>query len=159
LHKHGVDVVTLSLEMSQNEIKNVVDSYRQKFNQNPNIEITVYGHQNLMTLKYCPLRRYGECGKCQDHTYELEDSYSKFPTSRKDCITHIYNDKALNLIDDLNEIRQLTNRIRLQFTIEDQAETRKVIEEYMEKINNPYNSKSYFNKKMDTRGYYKREVL
>ena len=159
LHNEGVDVVTLSLEMSQNEIKTVLDSYRKKYNENPNVEVTVYGHQNLMTLKYCPLRRYGECGKCQDHTYELEDSYAKFPTSRKDCITHIYNDKALNLIDELNDIRQMTNRIRLQFTIEDKAETKKVIQEYLEKIQNPYNSKSYFNKKMDTRGYYKREIL
>lgn len=159
LHESGVDIVTMSLEMSYLEIRNVLDNYKSKFNSNPNVEIIVYGHQNLMTLKYCPLRRYKECGDCQNHKYELEDSYSRFPTSRKNCITHIYNDKALNLIDDLNDVLKLTNRIRLQFTIEDKAETIKVIKEYLEKINNPNINKSYFNKKMDTRGYYKREIL
>ncbi len=159
LHKSGIDLVTMSLEMSYLELRNTLDSYKTKYKTNPNVEIIVYGHQNLMTLKYCPLKRYGECGKCQDHKYELEDSYSKFPTSRKNCITHIYNDKALNLIDDLADVLKLTKNIRLQFTIEDAAETAKVIKEYQEKLNNLNSSKSYFNKKMDTRGYYKREIL
>ncbi len=159
LHKSGIDLVTMSLEMSYLELRNTLDSYKTKYKTNPNVEIIVYGHQNLMTLKYCPLKRYGECGKCQDHKYELEDSYSKFPTSRKNCITHIYNDKALNLIDDLADVLKLTKNIRLQFTIEDESETAKVIKEYQEKLNNLNSSKSYFNKKMDTRGYYKREIL
>ena len=159
LHKCGIDLVTMSLEMSYPELKNTLDSYKAKYNTNPNVEIIVYGHQNLMTLKYCPLRRYKECGDCQNHKYELEDSYSKFPTSRKNCITHIYNDKALNLIDDLSDVLKLTNNIRLSFTIEDEAETAKVIKEYLEKLSNPNSNKSYFNKKHDTRGYYKREIL
>ncbi len=159
LHKEGIDVVTMSLEMSYLELRNTLESYKNKYKSNPNVEIIVYGHQNLMTLKYCPLRRYGECGDCANHKYELEDSYSKFPTSRSNCITHIYNDKALNLIDDLSDVLKLTKRIRLQFTIEDEAETAKVIKEYLDKLNNTSSNKSYFNKKMDTRGYYKREIL
>lgn len=159
LHQSGVDLVTMSLEMSYPELKYTLDSYKSKYNTNPNVEIIVYGHQNLMTLKYCPLKRYKECGDCQNHKYELEDSYSKFPTSRKNCITHIYNDKALNLIDDLKDVLKLTPNIRLQFTIEDEQETAKVIKEYLEKLSNPNSNKSYFNKKMDTRGYYKREIL
>ena len=159
LHQEGVDVVTLSLENSLAEMQNIISSYKNKYNTNPNVEITVYGHQNLMTMKYCPLRRYGECGDCENHKYELEDSYSKFPTSRKNCITHIYNDKALNLVDDLADIIPLTNRLRLQFTIEDYNETLKVIEEFKEKLANPHSINSYFNKKTDTRGYFKREIL
>ena len=157
LHKVGVDVVTLSLEMSQNEISNVINTYKLKYKENPNVEITVYGHQNLMTLKYCPLKRYNECGKCQNHKYDLEDSYSKFPTSRKNCITHIYNDKALNLIDDLNIITKYTQRLRLQFTIETYEETREIIKEFKEKLKG--SPRSYFNKDKNTRGYFKREIL
>ncbi len=158
LHKTGVDVVTLSLEMSQNEISNVYNSYINKYKTNPNLEITVYGHQNLMTLKYCPLKRYGECGKCQEYNYELEDSYSKFPTSRKNCITHIYNDKALNLIDDLSQIKPFTNRFRLQFTIESKEETKEIIRKFKDKLFNN-STRTYFNSKTNTRGYFKREIL
>ncbi len=158
LHKTGVDVVTLSLEMSQNEISNVYNSYINKYKTNPNLEITVYGHQNLMTLKYCPLKRYGECGKCQEHNYELEDSYSKFPTSRNNCITHIYNDKALNLIDDLSQIKPFTNRFRLQFTIENKEETKEIIRKFKDKLFNN-STRTYFNSKTNTRGYFKREIL
>lgn len=158
LHKCGVDIVTLSLEMSQNEISNVYNSYINKYKTNPNLEITVYGHQNLMTLKYCPLKRYGECGNCMNHKYDLEDSYSKFPTSRKNCITHIYNDKALNLIDDLNQIKPFTNRFRLQFTIESKEKTCEIIRQFKEKLYQN-SCRSYFNSKTNTRGYFKREIL
>jgi putative protease len=112
-----------------------------------------------MTLKYCPLKRYGECGKCQDHVYYLEDSKAKFPTTRKNCITHIYNDKALNLIDDLSDILKLTKRIRLQFSIENKDECIKIISNYLEKIKNPHSVNSYFDKNKNTRGYFKREIL
>jgi len=159
LHKNGADVVTLSLEMSLNELNNIINSYKNKYNTNPNCEIIVYGHQNLMTLKYCPLRRYGECGKCQDHVYYLEDSKAKFPTSRQNCITHIYNDKALNLIDDLSDILKLTKRIRLQFSIENKDECKRIISNYLEKIKNPHSVNSYFDKNKNTRGYFKREIL
>ncbi len=158
LHKAGCEIVTLSLEMSLSEISTVYNSYINKYKENPNLEITVYGHQNLMTLKYCPLKRYGECGKCQNHKYDLEDSYSKFPTSRKNCITHIYNDKALNLIDDLNQLKPFTNRFRLQFTIESKEETIKIIKQFKEKLYNN-SSRSYFDSKTNTRGYFKREIL
>lgn len=159
LHKCGVDIVTISLEMSYSETKEILASYKSKFNTNPNIEIIVYGHQNLMTLKYCPLRKYGECGKCLKHEYVLEDSYSKFLTSRKNCITHIYNEKALNLIDNLNDVLKLTNRVRLQFTTEDEKECERIIKMYKDKLNNPTNPTSYFDSKKETRGYFKREIL
>ncbi len=159
LHKCGVDVVTISLEMSYNETKDIIDSYNKKFNANPNVEVIVYGHQNLMTLKYCPLRKYKECGKCANHDYVLEDSYSKFLTSRKNCITHIYNEKALNLIDNLSDILKLTNRVRLQFTVENEQECERIIKMYQEKLNNPSSATSYFDSKKETRGYFKREIL
>lgn len=159
LHKAGCDVVTLSLELSLNDIKNLYNGYEKKYNTNPNLEIICYGHQNLMTLKYCPLRRYGECGKCDKHVYTLEDDKAMFSTSRKNCITHIYNSKATNLIDELVEISKYTNRIRLSFTTESYDEARTIIKQYKEKLSNMHTVKSYFNKDTQTRGYYKREIL
>ncbi len=147
----------MSLELSHKELSDIVTSYKRKYNTNPNIEVVVYGHQNLMTLKYCPLKSHGKCKECSKHNYYLEDTKAKFLTSRKDCITHIYNEKRLNLIDNLHEILKLTSRIRLSFTVESKNECIKVINEYKNKIKNP--QVSYFNNKTDTRGYYKRPIF
>ena len=157
LHKAGIKYVTPSLEASYKDLCNMVDGYKNQYGNNPNLEIIVYGKQNLMTLKYCPLRRYGECGKCNQNKYEISDDIAKFGIYHDGCITHIVNEKPLNLIDDLDNIFKLTSRIRLQFTTESYDDVIRIVNEFKDKIKNP--NKSYFNKETDTRGYFKREIL
>jgi len=158
LHKDGAKYVTLSVEASLEDIKNVYSNYKYKFNADPNLEITVYGKENLMTMKYCPLKRYNECGKCKNNNYSLDDGYAKFPIIHEGCITHIINSKPTNLIDDLKEISKYTNRFRLSFTNESYEETKEIIKKFKDKIFNNSNKK-YFDSKNDTRAYYKREIL
>jgi len=159
LLNNGVDIVTLSLELSNKEMKEIYNSFINKYNAKPSIEVIVYGHQKLMTLKYCMLKRYNECGKCDKHFYYLKDDKNKFITTRNNCITSIYNEKALNLIDELKEISKYTNRVRLTFSVETYEETIKVINNYKEKIYNIDTNKQYFNQNNETRGYFKREIL
>ena len=111
-----------------------------------------------MTMKYCPLKRYNECGKCKNNNYSLDDGYAKFPIIHEGCITHIINSKPTNLIDDLKEISKYTNRFRLSFTNESYEETKEIIKKFKDKIFNNSNKK-YFDSKNDTRAYYKREIL
>ena len=118
----------------------------------------VYGKLNLMTLKYCPLRRYNECGKCNQNKYVLKDEIGTFEIYHNDCITHIINSKPLNLIDDLDKLNPYVSNFRLQFTNESKDEVNKIINEFKEKINNNSNKK-YFDSKNNTRGYLKREIL
>ena len=159
LHKVGVKYVTLSLEASYNDISNIYNGYIKKFNSNPNLEITIYGRQNLMTTKYCPLRRYKECGKCNEHFYEIADEKAKFPLYHVGCITHILNEKPTNLIDNINDIRPFTNRFRLSFTIESSSEVLNIINMAKAKINNKNNKEKYFDSNSNTRGYFKRDIL
>ena len=159
LYEAGVNVVTLSAELSINNIKDIYNGYINNYKNKPNIEIITYGHQLLMTTKYCMLKRYNECSKCNNHIYYLKDEKNKFLTLRKNCTTYIYNEKALNLIDELDEITKYTNRIRLQFTIEKASEVEKIINNYKEKLNNMDTNKLYFDSNNETRGYYKREIL
>ena len=139
-------------------MKNIVSQYKKKYGDNPNLEIITYGKQNLMTLKYCPLRRYGECGKCNHNNYKLKDEIASFEIYHDDdCITHIINEKPLNLIDELELILPLSNRIRLQFTNESYDEVKKIVNQYKEKLSGL--NKKYFDSEKQTRGYFKREIL
>ena len=159
LHKAGAKYVTASLEASYNDLSNIYNNYKNKYGDNPNLEIIVYGKQNLMTLKYCPLRRYGECGKCNNNKYEISDDKATFGIYHDGCITHIINEKPLNLIDDLRKIMTLSNRLRLQFTDESPEEIIRIVNQFKEKLNNLDNNKSYFDSEKNTRGYFKREIL
>ena len=158
LHKAGVKYVTPSVEASYNNLCDMVSNYKKNYGENPNLEIIVYGRQNLMTLKYCPLKRFGECGKCKNNQYAIEDDKAKFLIYHDNCITHIVNEKPLNLIDDLNNIKKLTNRFRLQFTTESYDEVIDVLTKFKKKLFENSNEK-YFDSQNNTRGYYKREIL
>ena len=159
LHKAGCKYVTLSYEASLNDIVIIKNEYVKKYGNNPNLEMIVYGRQNLMTLKYCPLRRYNECGKCNQNKYELKDDLATFGIYHDNCITHIVNEKPLNLIDDLKQIIPNVKRIRLQFTLESPDEVKRIVSEYKEKLNNIDTNKKYFDSKNNTRGYFRREIL
>lgn len=158
LHKSGIKYITPSVELSYIELKELYESYK-KYGNNPNLEIIVYGKQNLMTIKYCPLKSLGECTKCNDSKYYLKDEVAKFPIYHEGCITHIINDKALNLIDELNNINQFTNRFRLNFTNESYEETIKITKMFIDKLNNINEKTDLFDSKNNTRGYYKRKIL
>ena len=158
LHQAGVKYVTPSVEASYNNLCDMVNNYKKKYGDNPNLEIIVYGRQNLMTLKYCPLKRFGECGKCKKNNYIIEDDRAKFLIYHDNCITHIVNEKPLNLIDDLNNILKFTNRIRLQFTTESYDEVIDIINKFKKKLYDKVDEK-YFDSNNNTRGYFKREIL
>ena len=156
LLKQGARYVTLSLETDYDLMKEITSSFKNKYGFNAPLEIVCYGRENLMTMKYCPLRKYKECGKCHEHSYYLKDEYSKFLLYSDNCITHIINEKPLNLVDDLDKITKLIKRIRLDFTVEGKDEVIKTITQFRNSLNG---KKNQFDKELNTRGYFKRPIL
>lgn len=159
LHKAGAKYINISVEASHSTMQDLYNSYVSTYNSNPNLEIMVYGRQNLMTTKYCPLRRYGECGKCKNSNYAIEDNLARFPLYHVGCITHIVNEKPLNLVDDLYEINKFTNRFRINLTIESYEESLRILNMFKYKLLHMDEALKRFNSSTDTRGYYKREIL
>ncbi len=158
LHKANVKYVTLSVETSYKELDEIGKNY-QKYGNNPNLEMIVYGRINLMTLKYCPLRRYNECNKCKENKYYIKDSKEKFPIYHDGCITHIVNSKPLNLIDDIKDISKVVKRLRLQFTTEGKDEVKDIILKYQYRLKNIDSNIKQFDSQNETRGLFKREIL
>lgn len=150
--------VTLSQELSFNEIKNLITNFKNKYNFYPNVDLIIYGHMTLMTTKYCPIKHIGKCPECKTHQFSLKDDTSTFPLIHNNCITSILNGKSLNLIDEIDKLYPYINRFRLDFTIENKEETKIILNKAIKKFNN-FNTPNCFNPNTDTRGYYKREII
>jgi putative protease len=121
------------------------------------LDMIIYAKQKLMTMKYCPLKKLGLCGKCKDNKYYLRDKFGKFIINPKDgCYVEIYNELPLNLIEEITKLSSYIDRFRFDF----------LDESYEEVINILTNAKDILNKKSDqfklpkqTKGHFKRSIL
>ena len=105
----------------------MLDAFNKNYGFYPNVEMVVYGRQNLMVTKYCPLLKMGLCGSCKTTRYELRDDYALFPILfHRDCNITILNGKILNLLDNIDELNHIS-RFRLQFTTETGREVKEII--------------------------------
>ena len=158
LLKVGCSSVCLSLETDKELLSEIALGFQNKYNAKAPIEFVCYGHQNLMTMKYCPLKRFNQCGLCKENTYMLKDNYGSFYLTHNNCITHILNEKALNLIDELDYIKKYASKIRMDFTIENEEEVKRIVNSFKNKLNGTLKNKE-FDSNTQTRGYYLRPIL
>lgn len=92
LEKIGIERFTMSPELDKKDINS--------FSSNLKKEYVVYGRICLMTSKYCPIGKNGNCNQiCKSGDFELKDRRNfKFPivTDRINCHTKIYNSQILS---------------------------------------------------------------
>lgn len=155
LYSLGVKCVTLSLEMNKDRIKNIIENFEKTFNTSPNVEVIVYGRNDLMITKHCPINaglniNKENCRQCQMHQFYLKDRMGAMLPLQKDsmCNMQILNSKRIHLLKYLDELKDFgVNNLRLDFTIEDEEEVLSISKAYKE--NNQYYSLDDF-----TYGYY-----
>lgn len=150
--------VTLSQELSFKEIKDLVLKFKEKYNFYPNTTLIIYGHMTLMTTKYCPLKHLNLCGECKNNKFFLADDTASFPLIHENCNTLILNGKPLNLIDEIDLLHPYITHFRLDFTIENEIETKEIALKALNKLKS-LTKTDYFNPNKETRGYFKREIL
>lgn len=51
LHSLGAKRITLSLELSHTQIKNIIDEYQKRYQKKPNLEVIVSGYREVMCMK------------------------------------------------------------------------------------------------------------
>ena len=87
LHSLGVNKVTLSYELNDYQIEKIIQSYHERYNAHPNLELIVGGKIEAMIMKYKLLSNY----KLDNSAY-LKDKYNnKFFVEEKDNLTYIYH--------------------------------------------------------------------
>lgn len=157
LHSLGAKRVTLSHEINKQQIKDLITEYHRQNGGYPNLELIVYGHQEMLHTKYCPIKKMGECGKCKTNNFALKDDFETFPLLTDDrCEVTLLNGKTLNLIDDLHTIEHIAC-YRLAFTIETPEEIKQVVNNLKDKLNGK--NVKCFNVQTDTRGHFNKEIL
>lgn len=158
LFKHGAKRVTLSYELNKDQIDDLINSYYEKNDGYPSLEMIVYGRAPLMFTKYCPLKKMNQCGICKNNNYELRDEVGTFPIlSHEDCTTTILNGKILNLLDEMPNINGI-EAFRLNFTTESKEEVEKIIKLALGKINGTIKD-IVFDRETNTRGHFNKEIL
>lgn len=140
LYKLGFKRVTLSIEMSQKRIENLIRNYKNKFGYEPNVEVMVYGKPDLMITKFCPINKILtdkdiNCARCNNDKFYLIDRKGYKLELIKDglCNTRIINPKKLHLIEYCDYLKEIgVSKLRLEFTSESEEETQEVINGYNE---------------------------
>ena len=153
----GASNITLSYEVAFNELKELSNDFYNTYGMKAPIDYIIYGKQKLMTMKYCPLKAFGLCGKCRNNKYHLVDKLGSFLVLTKDdCYVEIYNELPLNLIEEIKKVAPYVNRFRFEFTTETYEEVVNIIENATKSLIDENNE---FSLKKQTKGYFKRSIL
>ena len=99
LHSIGVNKITLSHELNYKQIKNLRDSYKKRYNKNPNLEVIVSGYEEAMICKYNMLKKYNK-----NNGYLIDRFNNKYKIVCKDNLMYIYNFKKRDLKENYFDI-------------------------------------------------------
>lgn len=92
LHSIGVKKITLSYELTKEEIKEIIDAYEKRYKSHPNLEVIINGYEEVMVSKFNLLKYYGvKEGRLKDKFNNL------YEIKIKDDLMYIYNYKKREL--------------------------------------------------------------
>ncbi len=87
LHSLGVKRITLSLELSDSNIKDLIIEYKKRYQKNPNLELIVKTYIKVMVLKF----KFSEYYK--NPKYLVDRFKNKYKIIEKNGLTYIYDYK------------------------------------------------------------------
>lgn len=91
LHSNNVKQICLSYELTDTQIKNLIDAYHNRYHKHPNLELVIYGNLEAMVSKYNINKKYNVNNSI------LEDRFkNKYPIIIKNDLMHIYDYKKRN---------------------------------------------------------------
>lgn len=111
LHSLGVNKVTLSLELEEEKIKDLISSYHNRYHKHPNVEVICYYYPILMISKFNFNKYYNK------DNLLLKDRYNKYyKILRLDDISLIISNKLINK-EDINYYDMGVNSVRINLNI------------------------------------------
>lgn len=149
--QYGADGFTVPLELNRSEIAKLGVEEG---------ELIIYGYLPVMISAQCVTNTAFGCKK-REGTVVLTDRLNNPFTVRnrcRECYNVIYNSSPLYLLDQGRELQELgCHAVRLQFSTEDAAETRQILEKYHQIFTE--NRRQVELPDKYTRGHFKRGIL
>lgn len=97
LHSLGVKQIAISYEMNDSQILEMINQYKKRYHEHPNLEMIVYAKEEIMISKFKLLKYY----KLNDSGY-LQDRFNNlYKIIENDNLMYIYNYKPRK-ISNLN---------------------------------------------------------
>lgn len=111
LHSIGVNRVTLSQELNDEEMKELIDAYIKRYQKNPNLELIVYGREEMMISKYNALKNLDN-----HNNYFLMDKYkNRMPILVNNDIMTIFNYNIKDKEDKFKYFDMGINYVRYEY--------------------------------------------
>ena len=130
LHSKKAESVCLSVELGNESIKSICNSYKQCFSNYPNAEVLVYGRLQLMALNHCIFEGAIKCGDCKKSKLIIKDIRGdSFPVvTDSNCRNFIYSKQPANKTADIPYLQSVgINGFRLDFFDETSDEIEKIL--------------------------------
>ena len=91
LHSLGANKITLSYELTDNQIKDIIDNYHIRYGKHPNVEVIVSGYEEVMVSKFSLNKYYRN-----DRLFLVDMFKNKYKVITRDNLMYIYNYKKRN---------------------------------------------------------------
>lgn len=125
IYKLTMQTVTLSVELTNEELINFINNYIKTFNKYPNVEILAYGRVENMVIKGNILKL-----STKVYDYKLRDNKGRvFPVFFDGVNTHVLNYEQVKL-DDIKLLKKYAS-LRLDFYDEEPDKIKSIINEYL----------------------------
>lgn len=127
-----LDRLTLSIELDDDEISNIMNHYDNRLN----IELIIYGTYELMITKYCMLKllvnKDNICHVCNNgkkyHLVDRNNAKYRILNDTVNHITHIMNANKCDRIDDIGHYKRMgINNFRLELLDETKEDLNKIL--------------------------------
>lgn len=111
LHSIGVTRITLSQELNDDEIKDLINAYIKRYKKKPNLELIIYGREEMMISKFNILKDLNK-----DKSYYLVDKYkNKMPIIINNNLMTILNYNIRNKDNIDKYFKMGVNYIRYEY--------------------------------------------
>lgn len=137
LKDQGIQQIIVPYEITTDRIKQMIHTYREKFDHHLQFGIEVYGYRDLMISEYCPIQTYEgtkkHCNLCKTASYYLEDVKKQRFHLQGDtnCRMHILSMKPHDLIKEYRQFQNIGIQVyQFRFTIESKEEVQRIIKKW-----------------------------
>lgn len=111
LHSIGVNRVTLSQELNDEEIKELIDAYIKRYQKKPNLELIVYGREEMMISKYNILKNLDN----HNHYFLMDKYKNRMPILVNNDIMTIFNYNVRDKKDKFKYFNMEINYVRYEY--------------------------------------------